>query len=65
MTVPEIQGHLAELYGLEVSPDLISTITDAILETVAERRNRPLEATAPASERFIGSEGEPAAGKAL
>src|SRR5882757_5881505 len=28
MTVREIQGHLLELYGLEVSPDLISTVTD-------------------------------------
>src|SRR3569833_2684869 len=33
MTVREIQGHLVELYGLEVSPDLISTITDAVLES--------------------------------
>ena len=44
MTVREIQGHLLELYGLEVSPDLISTVTDAVLETVAEWQNRPLEA---------------------
>ena len=36
MTVREIQGYLLELYGLEVSPDLISTVTDAVLETVAE-----------------------------
>ena len=36
MTVREIQGHLIEIYGLEVSPDLISTVTDAVLETVAE-----------------------------
>ena len=43
MTVREIQGHLLELYGLEVSPDLISTVTDAVLETVAEWQNRPLE----------------------
>src|SRR6201987_2894332 len=41
MTVREIQGHLLELYGLEVSPDLISTVTDAVLETVAEWQNRP------------------------
>lgn len=47
MTVREIQGHLIELYGLEVSPDLISTITDAVLETGAEWQNRPLEATYP------------------
>src|SRR5512143_2127582 len=30
MTVREIQGHLAELYGVEVSPDLISRVTDAV-----------------------------------
>jgi putative transposase len=47
MTVREIQGHLVELYGLEVSPDLISTITDAVLETVAEWQNRPLEPSYP------------------
>ena len=34
MTVREIQGHLQELYGIEVSPDLISTVTDAVVEEV-------------------------------
>ena len=47
MTVREIQGHLLDLYGLEVSPDLVSTITDVVLETVAEWQNRPLEAMYP------------------
>ena len=47
MTVREIHGHLLELYGIEVSPDLISTVTDAVLETVAEWQNRPLEAMYP------------------
>jgi hypothetical protein len=47
MTVREIQGHLLELYGLEVSPDLISTVTDAVLETVAEWQSRPLETSYP------------------
>ncbi len=47
MTVREIQGHLLELYGLEVWPDLISTVTDAVLETVAEWQNRPLEPMYP------------------
>lgn len=47
MTVREIQGHLFELYGLEISPDLISTITDAVLETVTEWQNRPLESMYP------------------
>jgi putative transposase len=47
MTVREIQGHLMDLYGLEVSPDLISTVTDAVLETVAEWQNRPLDEMYP------------------
>jgi transposase-like protein len=36
MTVREIQGHLLELYGTEVSPDLISTITDEVIEEVTQ-----------------------------
>ena len=47
MTVREIRGHLEELYGIDVSPDLISTITDAVLETVAEWPGRPLDACYP------------------
>jgi putative transposase len=47
MSTREIQGHLRELYGLEVSPDLISAVTDAVLEEVTERQNRPLEALYP------------------
>jgi len=47
LTVREIQGHLLDIYGLEVSPDLISTVTDAVLETVGEWQNRPLEASYP------------------
>ena len=46
MTVREIRGHLQELYGIEVSPDLISTVTDAVLEAVSEWQNRPLDAYA-------------------
>jgi putative transposase len=34
MTVREIRGHLEELYGIDVSPDLISTVTDAVHEAV-------------------------------
>ena len=47
MTVREIRGHLEELYGIEVSPDLISAVTDAVLEQVAEWQNRPLDAVYP------------------
>ena len=42
MSTRQIQGHLAELYGTEVSPDLISRVTDAVLEDVQEWRKRPL-----------------------
>lgn len=47
LSVREIRGHLEELYGVDVSPDLISTITDAVLETVAEWQARPLDACYP------------------
>jgi putative transposase len=47
MTVREIRGHLEELYGIEVSPELISAVTGAVLEEVAEWQNRPLEAVYP------------------
>src|SRR5215208_7024508 len=47
MSVREIQGHLRDLYGIEVSPDLVSAVTDAVLEEIAEWQNRPLEALYP------------------
>src|ERR671912_1590537 len=47
MSVREIQGHLRDLYGIEVSPDLVSAVTDAVLEEVAEWQNRPLEPLYP------------------
>ena len=47
MSVREIRGHLEDLYGIEVSPDLISTVTDAVLETVAEWQGRPLDSSYP------------------
>jgi Transposase, Mutator family len=42
LSVREIQAHLLELYAVEVSPDLISRVTDAVLEEVREWQNRPL-----------------------
>lgn len=42
MSTRDIQGHLAELYGTEVSPELVSTVTHAVLEDVQEWRKRPL-----------------------
>src|SRR5580704_4588935 len=47
MTVREIRGHLEELYGIDVSPDLISAVTDAVLDEVAEWQNRPRDASYP------------------
>src|SRR6202007_2385255 len=47
MTVREIQGHLAELYGTAVSPDLISKVTDAVLDEVRDWQNRPLDPVYP------------------
>jgi putative transposase len=47
LTVREIRQHLAELYGLDVSAELVSAVTDAILEDIADWQNRPLEAVYP------------------
>lgn len=47
MTVRDIQEHVSGLYGTEISRDLISSLTDAVLEDVTEWRNRPLEALYP------------------
>src|SRR5213075_1842208 len=47
MSTREIVGHLRDLYGIEVSPDLISTVTDAVLVEVAAWQAPPLEAVYP------------------
>ena len=47
MTTREIQGHLREIYGVEVSPSLISEVTDAVLEEVKAWQMRPLEPLYP------------------
>ena len=47
MTVREIQGFMAEMYAVDVSPDLISTVTDAVLSEVTAWQARPLEAMYP------------------
>ena len=47
MSVREIQGHLEELYGTSVSPDLISRVTDGVIEEVKTWQNRPLDAVYP------------------
>jgi putative transposase len=47
MTTRDIQGHLEEIYSVEVSPALISNVTDAIVEEVRLWQSRPLEAVYP------------------
>ena len=47
LTTREIQGHLEEIYGVEVSPALISKVTDAVAEEVKIWQNRPLDAVYP------------------
>lgn len=47
MTVREIQGFLAEQYGTEVSPEFISSVTDAVMDEVTVWQTRPLETMYP------------------
>jgi putative transposase len=44
MTTREIQGHLEEMYQVQVSPSLISEVTDGVMEQARTWQNRPLEA---------------------
>lgn len=47
MTVREIQGHLAQMYSVEVSPEFISKVTDEVMAEVTAWQSRPLEAMYP------------------
>jgi len=47
MTVREIQAHLEEMYGTEVSPSLISSVTDAVVDEVKAWQARPLNPIYP------------------
>ena len=47
MSTREIAGHLRDLYGIEVSADLVSAVTDAVLDEVATWQGRPLEPVYP------------------
>lgn len=47
MTVREIQSHLEEMYGTEVSPTLISSVTDAVMDEVTALQTSPLDALFP------------------
>jgi putative transposase len=47
LSTREIAGHVLELYGVEVSPDLVSAVTDAVLDEIATWQARPLEPVYP------------------
>ena len=47
LTTGEVQAHLAEVYGAQVSRQTISTITDKVVEGMAEWQNRPLDPVYP------------------
>ena len=47
MSTREIAGHLEEIYGVEVSPALISNVTEAVMEEVQTWQARPLDAVYP------------------
>ncbi len=47
LTVREIQAHLEEMYGTEVSPSLISSVTDAVIDEVKAWQSRPLDTVYP------------------
>ena len=47
LTVRDIRAHLEDVYGLQVSPDLISLVTDAVLDEVREWQSRALDRMYP------------------
>jgi putative transposase len=47
MTTRDIRAHLREMYDVDVSPDLISRVTDAVLDELAEWQSRPLDPVYP------------------
>ena len=47
LSTRDIKSHLEEIYGVEVSPDLISSVTEAVIEEVREWQTRPLESIYP------------------
>ena len=47
MATRDIRAHLREMYDVDVSPDLISRVTDAVVEKLQEGQSRPLDAVYP------------------
>ncbi len=64
MSTRDIQGHLEEIYAVEVSPSLISEVTEAVMEEVRAWQSRPLDPSG-VSDRLLGCPGgQDAAGRA-
>ena len=57
MTTRDIRAHLREMYDVDVSPDLISRVTDGVLEELAEWQSRPLDRVYRVDRRPIRSDG--------
>jgi transposase-like protein len=47
MSTGDIQSHVEDIYGIEISPTMVSNITDKIMDTVKQWQNRPLEKLYP------------------
>ena len=45
MSTQDIQGHVHELYGIDISLDLVSAVTDSVIEDVGAWQSRPLDAS--------------------
>ena len=45
MSTRDIQSHVGELYGVSISPDLVSVVTDSVIDEVRAWQSRPLEST--------------------
>jgi Transposase, Mutator family len=53
MTTRDIRVHPREMYGVQVSPDLISRVADAVVDELAEWQSRPLDARVPVNRRTM------------
>jgi hypothetical protein len=62
LTTGEISAHLAEVYGAQVSKETISTITDKVLDGMAEWQNRPLDPQAAIYRRNLQARHTPCRG---
>ena len=45
MSTPDSRGHVGELYGVDISPPLVSAVTDSVIDEGRAWQSRPLEST--------------------